>query len=596
MFRIRRVFDNVLPANRKALEAVARILRAQFQEIPQAKVDRIPEWLLDPVKHRFRSIVYVAEGPGQAVRGMALLNHEPTLEFGFLDYLACDKTLTGRGIGGALYQRLREEALLLKVRGLFFECLPDDPDLCQDPVILRQNRARLRFYETFGARPILGTDYETPVKAGNDNPPYLVFDDLGQGTVLRRDYTQRVMHCILTRKYKDLCGPDYVNMVIGSVRDDPVRLRPPRYRRPREEPAPCPTHLRHIALICNDRHRVHHVRERGYVEAPVRIRTLQSALAKTGLFEDVQPRDAPDSSLVTVHQRDYVAYLKKVCGAMESGATLYPYVFPVRNRARPPIDLPIRAGYYCIDTFTPLSRNAWLAARRAVDCALTAAHEIAAGRRCAYALVRPPGHHAEQRFFGGFCYFNNAAIAAEFLSRFGRVAILDIDYHHGNGQQSIFYQRDDVLTLSIHGDPSFAYPYFSGFAGERGTGRGRGFNLNFPLPETISSSRYLATLERALRHIRRFAPAYLLICLGLDTARGDPTGTWPLTRNDFHTVGQRIGALNLPTLVVQEGGYDNRTIGGNAKKFFTGLASTLLKTPSAPPDNHASTSSKASPQ
>jgi acetoin utilization deacetylase AcuC-like enzyme len=286
----------------------------------------------------------------------------------------------------------------------------------------------------------------------------------------------------------------------------------------------------------------------------------------------VPPRDAEERWLSAVHDRGYITYLKRVCEGLDDTKAIYPYVFPIRNRAHPPVELAVRAGYYCIDTFTPLSRNAFLAARRAVDCAVTAAQEIVGGRRCAYALVRPPGHHAEREFFGGFCYFNNAAIAAEYLSRRGSVAMLDIDYHHGNGQQQIFYRRDDVLTVSLHGHPSFAYPYFSGFAAERGAGRGAGFNINYPLPETIEVENYLLVLDRALARIRRFAPAFVVVCLGLDTAQGDPTGTWPLRAADFGAIGERIGALGCPLLALQEGGYDNRTIGANARSFFTGLA------------------------
>jgi GNAT superfamily N-acetyltransferase len=231
MFRIRRVFDDVLPANRKALDEVVALLRSQFRAIAKAKMARIPDLLRDPVKHRFRSVVYVAEGSAGKVRGAALLNHEPEIGFSYLDYLATDKALSGRGVGGALYQRVRQETALLNVGGLFFECLPDDPALCRDSDLLKQNRARLRFYERFGARPIVNTAYETPVYVGSDNPAYLVFDDLGQGTELRRDYVQRVIAYVLRHKYRDVCTPAYVRLVVDSVKDDPVRIRPPRYSR-----------------------------------------------------------------------------------------------------------------------------------------------------------------------------------------------------------------------------------------------------------------------------------------------------------------------------------------------------------------------------
>ena len=236
-----------------------------------------------------------------------------------------------------------------------------------------------------------------------------------------------------------------------------------------------------IALVINDRHGIHEVRERGYVEAPVRITTILKEIGGSDLFATVPPRNYPMSHIQAVHDADFVKYLKRVCESVPEGESVYPYVFPIRNAARPPKELAVRAGYYCIDTFTPLNRRAYAAAERAVDCALTAADAVLGGRPIAYALVRPPGHHAERRTFGGFCYLNSTAIAAHYLSAFGKVAILDIDYHHGNGQQDIFYERADVLTISIHGHPRLAYPYFSGFEDERGRGPGEGFNLNFPL-------------------------------------------------------------------------------------------------------------------
>jgi acetoin utilization deacetylase AcuC-like enzyme len=179
--------------------------------------------------------------------------------------------------------------------------------------------------------------------------------------------------------------------------------------------------------------------------------------------------------------------------------------------------------------------------------------------------------------FGGFCYFNSAAIAAHYLSAYGSVAILDIDYHHGNGTQDIFYTRADVLTLSLHGHPRFAYPYFSGFEDEIGVGAGEGFNLNIPLPEAVDGTAYREALARVLQRITRFAPQFLIVSLGLDTAKGDPTGSWSLRAKDFTANGKMLGALSMPILVIQEGGYDNRSLGVNARHFFSGLwtAATL---------------------
>jgi len=583
MFRIRRIHDNLRPINQAALTQVEQILQDQFPLLAKSDVDKIPELLRNPVKQGFKSTLYVAENARQRVQGFALLSHEPDLRFCYLDYISAAKHTTGGGIGGALYEYLREEALIMGARGIFFECLPDDPKLCRDPQILKQNQARLSFYEKYGALPIIGTAYETPVKPDDDNPPYLVFDALGQPEPLPCEEARLIVRAILERRYGDLCSPEYIDAVIDSFNDDPVLLRSPRYRKKSAtEPKPGIERRQRIALVVNERHEIHHIRERGYVESPVRVRSILRDLDKTSLFQPLRPRTYSERFLTSTHDRDYVGYFRKVCQGLPAGQSLYPYVFPIRNSARPPKELAVRAGYYCIDTFTPLNANAWKAAKGAVDCALTAASAILEGYQLAYALVRPPGHHAERRAFGGFCYFNNAAIAAQMLSDFGRVAILDIDYHHGNGQQVIFYQRSDVLTVSIHGHPRFAYPYFSGFEDEIGEGEGAGFNLNLPLAELLDGEQYLAALVKALRRITRFEPIYLVVCLGLDTAKGDPTGTWTLTGSDFKDIGQAIGRMKLPTLLVQEGGYRTRNIGQNARHFFNGLWSGAFETREPP--------------
>ena len=573
MFRIRRLHDAVRPVNRAAIDQVRQILREQFPMLADHDIDKVQELLENPLKHGFRSILYVAEDARNKVRGFALLSHEPNLKFCYLDYISAARNGTSGGVGGALYEVVRDEALTLGAIGIFFECLPDDPALCRDPKILKENQARLKFYERFGAMPIVGTAYETPVKPDDDNPPYLVFDPLGQLRPLHRDVARQAVRAILEHRYAHLCPVEYIDKVVASFVDEPVRLRPPRYLKASTTvTAPAPGARRQrIALVVNDRHAIHHVQERGYVEAPVRVQAILRELERTSLFAPHPCRNYSERFLTTIHDRDYVAYFKKVCDTLGDEISVYPYVFPLRNVARPPKELAVRAGYYCIDTFTPLNRNAWRAAKRAVDCTLTAAELLLEGYRATYALVRPPGHHAEKRAFGGFCYFNNAAIAAQMLSAFGPVAILDIDYHHGNGQQVIFYQRSDVLTVSLHGHPRFAYPYFSGFDDEAGEGEGHGFNLNLPLPEQLDGRQYREALEKALRRIVRFAPHTLVVCLGLDTAKGDPTGTWSLTAKDFEIVGRMIGQLAMPTLLVQEGGYRTRAIGVNARHFFTGF-------------------------
>ncbi len=577
MFRIRRIYDDVLPKNQVAIREVQQIFAEQFPDASPEDVANLSEKLRNPFLQRFRLILYVAEGPRGHAAGFAIVLHEPVIKFCYLDYVAAGKKLTGRGIGAALYEYIRDEAVHLGVKGLFFECLPDAANLCADPNLRRINAARIRFYERYGVRRIIGTAYETPVpEAVADNLPHLMYDNLDRNSPLRVDFARQVARAILERKYSDMCPPAYVKLVVDSFRDDPVQLGPLAYVKEGTDHKIAAGDIRErIGMTVNDKHDIHHIRERGYVESPVRIAAIGSELQASGLIDTIAVKTFPMSHILAVHDADLVDYLRRACENAPLKKSIYPYVFPIRNVTRPPKELTVRAGYYCIDTFTPINRNAFPAAKRAVDTALTAADEVLNGRRIAYALVRPPGHHAERRSFGGFCYFNNNAIAANYLSRYGKVAIVDLDYHHGNGQQDIFYQRSDVLTVSIHGDPDFAYPYFTGFADEKGDGPGTGFNLNIPLPEVRDGAQYRVALTRGLKAVQAFNPAFLVVALGLDPAKGDPTGTWSLGAKDFEQNGRLLGQLGLPTLVVQEGGYRTRTLGINARHFFEGLFHAL---------------------
>ncbi|WP_145030235.1 GNAT family N-acetyltransferase [Caulifigura coniformis] len=580
MFRIRRIYDDLVPVNQNAILECQRILQSHFSGVTDATVELLIEKLRNPFRQKFRSILYVAERGHGTVQGFAFAMHDPELKFCYLDYLATDASIRGRGIGAALYERVRDETRYLGGLQLYFECLPDSPAACRDPVVRAQNEARLRFYERYGARPVINTAYETPFNpAENDNVPHLMVDRLDLEAPLTKDRVRLIVRAILDRKYGSRCPPGYVDKVVASFQEDPVQLRPFRWKKPsRPAGALRPDRPdRRIPVVINDQHDIHHIRERGYVEAPVRIAVIRQALEEAGLIEVRRARSYPTSKITAVHDRDYVSYLEKACENAPPGKSVYPYVFPVRNVARPPRELSIRAGYYCIDTFTPIHRNAYRAARGGAECALTAADEVLHGQRLAYALVRPPGHHAERKFFGGFCYFNNAAIAAEHLSRSGKVAILDIDYHHGNGQQEIFLSRADVLTVSLHADPRIAYPFFSGFADERGIGPGEGFNLNVPLPDGVTGTDYRRELARALAVIARFKPMFLVVSLGFDVVKGDPTGTWLLTADDLEKNARMIGELDVPTLVVQEGGYRTRTLGINARRFFTGLVESTIR-------------------
>jgi acetoin utilization deacetylase AcuC-like enzyme len=580
MFRIRRILDLSLVRNQRALEHAQKILKEQFPPSRASDIDELGERIRNPFKDGFRHLVLVAEDPARKqFKGAAVLSHDPVLHFSYLDFIAVTSRLMGHGVGGNLYDAVRDEAAGAGSKGLFFECNPDEAALCRDPATLKENIARLRFYERYRARPIINTKWESPLTPTSDadDLPFLVFDDLDLETQLSREQAQAVARAVLLRKYRDLVSPEYVQMVVESFVDDPIQIRPNRYT---QQISPPPRRIsvppsQRISLVVTSKHSIHHVRSKGYVESPVRVNKIVDELKKTDFFREVQPWGYPEKYIRAVHDADFVSYMKKMYERLGEDEVVYPYVFPIRNAARLPQGLPVQVGYYCIDTFTPMSKQAYLAARAAVDCSLTAAEAVLDGSDISYALVRPPGHHAERDSFGGFCYFNNAAIAAHFLSEYGKVALLDIDYHHGNGQQDIFYDRSDVLTVSIHCHPKFVYPHFTGFENETGDGPGKGFNLNIPLGEDIDGERHRIALVRALKRILNFKPRFLVVALGVDTAKGDPTGSWSLVAKDFELNGRLIGQLKIPTVVVQEGGYRIRDIGRNVAAFFRGLWTTM---------------------
>ena len=306
-------------------------------------------------------------------------------------------------------------------------------------------------------------------------------------------------------------------------------------------------------------------------ETPARLDHVLAELARrpVGSLHDPVPDDAGlDAALAAIHAPRYLDFL---AGAWDEWVAMdpanaqrdaLPSVWPLGNKHAfrtdvLPQNFAARLGLFSFDSGSPLMAGTWTAARAGAACAVAAAREVHGGARAAFALTRPPGHHAGPDFFGGYCFLNNGAIAAQALRDLGhaKVAVLDIDYHHGNGTQTIFYERADVMTVSIHGDPATEYPFFLGHANERGAGAGEGFNLNIPLPRGTGFAAWCAALDTAIEAVEDFGADALVVPMGMDTFKGDPISGFTLESSDYDTVGRLLAAASLPTVFTFEGGY-----------------------------------------
>lgn len=313
-------------------------------------------------------------------------------------------------------------------------------------------------------------------------------------------------------------------------------------------------------------------------EKPERAELVLARVTDVGLGPVRAPDDFPMAPIVRVHSPGMVTLLETAYAEWQrlgrSGGA-YPYTWPARGMRedRVPDCLDGRLAYYCFDCGTPLTRTSWQAIKSSADVALTGAMMLRAGAPSAFALCRPPGHHAGADHYGGYCFLNNAAIATQALLDAGarRVAILDVDYHHGNGTQQIFYHRGDVLLVSLHGHPDQEYPYLLGYADEIGAGPGEGFNMNLPLPWGTEWPAWAAALDAGLQRIAAHGADAVVVSLGVDTYRDDPISRFRLEHEHFTIMGARIASLGKPTLFVMEGGYAVAEIGINAVNVLTGF-------------------------
>lgn len=337
-----------------------------------------------------------------------------------------------------------------------------------------------------------------------------------------------------------------------------------------------------MLALCDDRQALHKPLTRlaggllaANPEQAERITLLKEGLAELGIVT-VAPTGNDGRAIAAIHDADYLDFLEhgfsEWIKSPANGPEMRASVHPTIQMNRKPTDILGRAGYFQADASCVVLEDTWKAVRASADTAIDAMARVLAGEDKAYALSRPPGHHAYADKAGGFCYLNNTAIAAQLAASQGlRVAIIDVDVHHGNGTQAIFYDRPDVLTLSVHGDPAHLYPFYAGYADEEGSGRGLGFNRNFPVPLHSDSTAYLAAVNHACDAASAFSPDVAIVALGLDASAADPFACMNVDEDGFSRMGERLGKVCGKTLVVQEGGYPSPSLPRLLKRFLEGF-------------------------
>jgi len=342
-----------------------------------------------------------------------------------------------------------------------------------------------------------------------------------------------------------------------------------------------------MITVFSPKHRLHHGVElkdgkvKPSFEEPHRAETVLARVRSQSIGAVQHAVEYDRSCYVAAHSERYVRFLETAWTQWSATGRTHdalPLIWPVRGlpSSEMPTHIDGQLGFFSMDAGAPIAAGTWEAVRASADTALTAVDLMLEGAESAFALCRPPGHHAAREQAGGYCYLNNAAIAAQRARDRGasKVAILDVDFHHGNGTQDIFYDRSDVLFVSIHGDPRDSYPFFSGHANEEGIGRGHGHTVNMPLPWGTAWTGYQAALNKALQRCEAHHPDLLIISLGVDTFEGDPISHFRLTSEDYLRMGERIAASGIPTLFVMEGGYMVDEIGINAVNTLQGFQSS----------------------
>ncbi|MCB1478331.1 MAG: histone deacetylase family protein [Tepidamorphaceae bacterium] len=312
-------------------------------------------------------------------------------------------------------------------------------------------------------------------------------------------------------------------------------------------------------------------------ERPSRAEYILNRLRDRGFETPQAPGDVDMKPVLALHDAGYIDFLESAWEEWKAAGfrgEIIPTAFPARRmQARCPDHIDGKVGYYALACETAMTSGTWEAARSSCASAQSAQKHVASGARSAFALCRPPGHHAAIDMFGGYCFINNAAVVAQMFRDDGaaRVAILDVDFHHGNGTQDIFYDRGDVFFASLHGKPEDAFPYFLGYADETGAGGGEGTTANYPMPPKTPYNAWSEALDDAIARIGKFGAEALVVSLGVDAFKEDPISFFKLESDDFTDCGRRIEKLGLPTVFCMEGGYAIEAVGINTVNVLEGF-------------------------
>ncbi len=308
-----------------------------------------------------------------------------------------------------------------------------------------------------------------------------------------------------------------------------------------------------------------------YGDSIERVSNITKSLKKEKIFDFVKPELCPYEAILAVHDKNYLQFLE-MTQSLKAKEFVAPYVFPydARLQKQNPI-MPYRAGHFTFDSGAPIMKHTWEAACASASNSYASAQYLERTGEASYALCRPPGHHATANMYGGYCYLNNAAIAAKHLTQYGKVMIIDFDYHHGNGSQSIFYDSSDVFYLSLHAHPLVEFPFYSGFLEEHGIDEGFNYNLNVPLMPKTSSKEYFKNFEKSLNFaLKVMDPDYIVVSAGFDIQSKDPLGHFNMLEKDFYKLGKMLKTLNKKMMFVQEGGYLLKSLGKNVESFLKG--------------------------